>query len=368
MNVGDIAIKRVVTVEENDNIAKALSRMDEHHIHQLPVVKDGSVTGIVLLNHLLNREYNPSKTLVKNFKIKVPYLNPDMNLDDSISQIIQAGVRALPVVEDDKLIGILSETDLIKHVEFVSDIQPEKLMSPAISVNEKDSLDKAMTLMHENNISLLPVVNLEEKLLGCLGSLNIIRFLLEPQESPRYSELTAVEKESLKSFKVKYYMRDTFPLDVDEFSLKKVINALKNHEEIVVTKKEKPVGVVVPKDVLELAKLGQRYPVYISHLRDADTFEVSKFQDMLTRFMERFEKTHDIQKFFIYADVHKRKEEGHKKFSLRAKLITSKKLYAAKSFGWDLKEATHILLDNLRKQLIRNHEKHLGKSKRRLKG
>lgn len=124
----------------------------------------------------------------------------------------------------------------------------------------------------------------------------------------------------------------------------------------------------MPKDKLDLGEIGQKYPIHVSHLGDADAFEIGKFNDMLGRFMEKFEKMFDIQNLTIDADAHKLKEGGHKKFSLHAKLTTANKIYLAKSFGWNLKEATHILLDNLEKQLIKNHEKHLGKSKRRSKG
>jgi len=368
MKVSDIAIKKVIVVEEDDTISKVLAKMYEYRVHQLPVVKENSVTGIILLKHLLGREYNPSKTLAKSFAINVPYLYPDTNLDDAMVQIIGAGVRALPVIENNRLVGILSETDVIKHIEFVKDIQPEKLMSPPIIISEQDNLEKAMTLMHESNVSTIPVVNLKEELVGCLDSLSLIKFLLASKESPRYSELTSVEKGSLKDFQAKQCMRKTFPLNVAEFSLKKVIDILKNNEEVIVTKNLQPIGIVVPKDVIELAQLGQQYPVYVSHLKGADTFEVSKFQDLLSRFMDKFGKMFNIQKLFVYADVHKKKDEGHKKFSLRAKLITDKKIYIAKSHGWDLKEASHILVDNLEKQLTKNHEKHLGKAKRRIKG
>ena len=368
MKVSDIAIKKVVTVEEDDSIAKVLSKMDEHRIHQVPVLKDGSVTGMVLLKHLLGRDYNAGKTLAKNFAIKASLLNPEMDLDTAISHITGSGLRALPVVEDDKIVGILSETDLIKHVEVVKDIEPDNLMSKAVTIVNEENLDKAMALMYDNSISRLPVVNNDGKLLGCVDSLSLINFLMEPKESPRYSSLTTKEKESLKQFKVKNYLRNTVQLDLDGFSLNKVIKLLQNNEEIVVTKNQKPVGVVVPKDVLELAGTEQRYPVFISHLSDADPFEVAKFKDMLTRFMEKFGKMFTIQKLYIYADTYKKKEEGHNKFSLRARFLTDKKVYLAKSHGWDLKEASHILLDNVEKQLIRNHEEHLGKSKRKIKG
>ncbi len=368
MKVSDIAVKHVVTVEENDNIAKALARMDENRIHQLPIVSGGSLTGIILLKHLLGREYDPTKSVVKNFLINVPYLNPRMDLDDAIKQIIKSGIRALPVVENGRLAGMLSETDLIKNVEFVSDIQPEKLMSTAITVAENDGIDKAMALMHENNISTLPVINSEEKLAGCIGSLDLIKFLLGTKESPRYSISTAVEKKSLKSFMAKNYMHNAFQLEMDEFSLEKIINALKKFEEVAITKKGRPVGMIVAKDVLELSSLGEQYPIQVSHLRDVDSFEVSKFQDMLARFMEKFRKMFNIQKFFIYAETYKKKEEGHNKFSLRARLLTDKKTYVAKSYAWDLKEATHILLVALEKQLVKNHDRHLGKARRAIKG
>ncbi len=367
MKVSDIAVKNAIVVDEEDSIAKALMKMKENRVHQLPVASEDSVVGMLVLKHLLGRDYDPSRTPVKSYMVKAPHLTPRMSLDDAILQITQSGLRALPVLDEGNIVGIVSETDLIKRVEFVRDIDPRRLMSSVVTILESDNIDKAMSLMNDHNVSRLAVVNSGEKLLGCLDAFGLISFLSYPRESPRYSEVTSKEKESLRAFKVKDEMRKTFGLDEEEFSLKKVISALQKNEEVIVTKSEKPFGVIVPKDVLELANLEHQYPVYVAHLKGVEQFELTKFQDMLSKFMERFEKMVSIQKFFVYGDVHKQKEGGRTKFSLRGKVLTDKKVYIAKSYGWDLKEAAHILLDNLERQLVRNHEKSMGKAKRRLK-
>jgi predicted transcriptional regulator len=368
MKVADILVKDVVKADENEKVIKVFARMEERRIHQLPIVSKDIVTGQVVLKNLLRKAYDPTKSIVKHFMVAVPFLNSEMDLEEATKILINSGMRALPVVDDDSLIGMLSEADVIKHVTTEEEISPELVMNKAIIIGEKDNIEKATSLMYRHGIDRLPVINWEDKLIGCIDSLSMIKFYSIPKESPRFSKFSSAEKESLRGFLVKDYMRKTFGLEKKNFSLEKVIDALQSNEEVIITEKGMPVGVITPKDVLELSLLIHTHPsLTVSHLTGVDSFEKTKLQDLLFNFMDRFEKSFKIQRFFVYADTYKKKEKGREKFSLRSRLITNKKLYVAKSFGWSLTEAARELLDSLEKQLVRDHERHLGKvkSKRR---
>ena len=356
MKVSDVMVKKVIVADEDEKLSTVFDKMEKYRIHQIPLVNDNRLLGMVVLKNLLNATYIPHKTEANKFKVSVTPLNADDGLDDAVYKIIGSGFKALPVVEDDYLQGMVSVTELIKHVEYPKDIYVGKLTDNVIVIRDEDNVSKALSLMSENGISRLPVVDYEDKVLGCIDVISLIKFLRSTTESPRPSDLTAVEKRDLKGFKVKDFMRDAYMMEANEFSIKNAVNALQSHEEIIVTSKGVPVGIVTSKDLLELATKGdERFPIHVSRFERIDPMMYGRFEGELNNFTKKFSKMFDIQNFYVYVDEHKVGSRG--KYSLRARLVTGRKVFPVHSHAWDLMDATHMLLDKLEKQLLKYHEK-----------
>jgi acetoin utilization protein AcuB len=111
----------------------------------------------------------------------------------------QADVRHMPVVDDDgHLVGIISDRDL-RRPDFVDeapdvthpyhlddDTTVEHLMSPnPTCVHVYDTLHKAVGIFLERRYGALPVLNKEERLVGILSPLDVLK---------AYDEAMAPEK------------------------------------------------------------------------------------------------------------------------------------------------------------------------------
>jgi CBS domain-containing protein len=380
MKVSEVMKKNVVCVNEEDFVSKVLTKMEAGSMHQLIVTrgeKDGKFVGMIVLKDLLIAECDPQKTKIKKFVVCPATLDVGDNLEDAVVKILNSGYKALPVLKEGELDGIVSMTDLIKYVDYSEEVEVEKFLGVPIIMKDTDNLGKALSLMADHNISRLPVVNYEDKLVGVFDALSLIKFLKFPCEPPRVSSLFAVEKESLKDFLVKDYLRPTVAMNTEEFSVKKAVGSLQSHEEILLTRKDVPVGVITAKDLLELAVQEEEMPIYISHYKKIDPMLYERFEDLLYVFVKKFSKQFSIQKFFIYVDAYEAglgdkkfakkfdDKKYNEKFSLRARLITAHKFFAAHSFAWDLVDATHILLEKLEKQLVKYHEKDMDLKKQK---
>ncbi|OTN77299.1 hypothetical protein A5886_002398 [Enterococcus sp. 8G7_MSG3316] len=126
MSVSDFMTKSVVTVQSNTPIFDAVDLMKQHDIHRLPVVDQDKLVGLITegtiaeampskatslsvyeMNYLLN------KTIVADIMLKkVTTVAPDALLEDAISLMRGENVGVLPVLEDTRLVGIITNNDI----------------------------------------------------------------------------------------------------------------------------------------------------------------------------------------------------------------------------------------------------------------
>lgn len=119
----------IVTAAPGENVFALMRRM-ARKIHHLPVVKDGTLVGI-LSDHDVRRamaldsiarvtEPDERMRLMENFDAgdimnsNVETTTPTATLGQAAKQMIDNKIGALPVVEAGKLAGIITETDLLR--------------------------------------------------------------------------------------------------------------------------------------------------------------------------------------------------------------------------------------------------------------
>ena len=119
----------VITINDDTPFQEALKTMRENKFRRLPVVdKKGRLVGIVAERDLLYASPSPATTLsvwemnylLSKIKIrdvmtrKVITTTPDSTIESAANLMITHKVGGLPVVDGDKLVGIITETDIFK--------------------------------------------------------------------------------------------------------------------------------------------------------------------------------------------------------------------------------------------------------------
>ena len=94
-------------------------------------------------------------------------------------KLMDAGqFRRLPVVENDKLVGIITERDLRQHWGYLDSTKVNAAMtSDPVTVTPRNTAEDAAHLMLQHKIGGLPVVD-NRKLVGILSTSDLIRALL----------------------------------------------------------------------------------------------------------------------------------------------------------------------------------------------
>lgn len=109
----------------------------------------------------------------------------DVDVVNAFEKLMEYKISALPVVEDDKLIGIITATDvghnlILDKYELGTSVE-EIMIKPVVTVSSEDTLQKAIEIMKEGVsssgiLNQLPVVD-GDKLVGIISDGDIIQEL-----------------------------------------------------------------------------------------------------------------------------------------------------------------------------------------------
>ncbi|MBK0064739.1 MULTISPECIES: HPP family protein [unclassified Acinetobacter] len=121
----DIMSKDVITLDENDDIHQALNKFKHNNLMSLPVIQgEGRIVGTLALYEVVEwfkRAADPRASwehLVKQImNRKVVTVTPLQPIQDLVPYFVEKSFNYIPVVEDQKLIGIISRADMIAALQ-----------------------------------------------------------------------------------------------------------------------------------------------------------------------------------------------------------------------------------------------------------
>jgi CBS domain-containing protein len=108
---------KVVTVKTTDKVAKALGLMVRHKIGSVVVLDKAKPVGILTERDISTRVakgQNLKTTPLKNAMSKpLVMAPPSMEIEDAVAEMVRKDIRRLPILEGDKLIGMVTERDIM---------------------------------------------------------------------------------------------------------------------------------------------------------------------------------------------------------------------------------------------------------------
>lgn len=121
IKVKDLMVKDVVAVSPNDTLEDFEKLLIEKRYKGYPVVFDGNLLGIITINELLSVprikwiDTKVQDVMMKDIIIAIP----DMEVFELHTKLTAKNLGRAPVLENDKLIGFISKTDILRFSEIL---------------------------------------------------------------------------------------------------------------------------------------------------------------------------------------------------------------------------------------------------------
>lgn len=105
----------------------------------------------------------------------VPTLSPDDTIFQALQLMGDYHISHLPVVEDEKYVGLVSEDELINAEQENSAIKTLQADFSKLSVNANNHVSEAVRLLNENAITVMPVIDNETNWVGAITQADLLK-------------------------------------------------------------------------------------------------------------------------------------------------------------------------------------------------
>lgn len=124
MRIGDVLKAKpsheVVTIGPDAGVRELLARLAEHNVGALIVSSDGTTIDGIVSERDVVRHLHSDGTVINNtvqaiMTAVVQTCEQDAQVDELMKTMTERRIRHVPVVEGDRLVGIISIGDVVKH-------------------------------------------------------------------------------------------------------------------------------------------------------------------------------------------------------------------------------------------------------------
>lgn len=119
LNVEDVMVEQVITINADATVQDAVIVMNENEIGCLIVVLNGKPVGIIterdMLRRVLAESKDPEKIKVSDV-MSAPLIlgRPGMELENAVKLMFKTQIKKLPIVNGGRLLGLVTLTDLTR--------------------------------------------------------------------------------------------------------------------------------------------------------------------------------------------------------------------------------------------------------------
>jgi len=117
MIVRDIMKRNVLTLTKNATIKDTLDLMVENYAGSVVIVDDDKIVGLVterdILSRIVEKDRKLSNPIESIMTKNVITISPNRSVEEAARIMTENKIKKLPVVENDKLVGIITLTDIV---------------------------------------------------------------------------------------------------------------------------------------------------------------------------------------------------------------------------------------------------------------
>jgi CBS domain-containing protein len=246
LTVGDVMSPNVVTASPAEEILAAASRMCTHHVSCVVVTEGSVVVGIFtqrdLLGGIAGEEQNTCHVPVAE-RMSSPAVTAPLNLP-----VLEGGrllkshrIKHLPVVAEERLVGIVTQTDITRGLIYLMPLQcvSEVMSAHIATVGVEATAADAARLMWSQKISCVVVMQGSEAA-GVVSQRDILTRVLSLRRDPRHTALGDVMSTPVLSI----------PSHYSVFTASRMMDKMRVHR-LVVQDNRQVRGIISQTDILQ---------------------------------------------------------------------------------------------------------------------
>ncbi len=260
MQIKNLMSEDLITVDKDQSLSDALKLLRKHNVSRLPVTNNKELVGIISERDIANKlgsgkyESMPASRLhISSVMVKDVITVPEtMQLEDVAKLMLEKGIGSVPVMNDEKMVGIVSKADFVTlavGIAFDKVTVKEIMSKNVIAVSPTERIIHARRQMIEAHIGRVPVID-DEELVGMITSKDLMRafidFRKKVPEKHQKSQIKELLVEDIMSSNPSYVSKDRTISEVSKIMMETGFNGLP------VVEDGKVVGIITQTDVLRL--------------------------------------------------------------------------------------------------------------------
>lgn len=168
--VADVMTTAPIVVEVPGSRSDAINIMVRNGLTGLPVIRasDGKLMGVVSRRDVFRKFDEDQLSLV--MKKGCITISPEATVEEAARIFSEKRIHRLPVVEDGKLVGIITPTDLLRLVKDMKSplLAEDVIRTTCVTAYENEPLSYTVPAMRISDVPALPVLDAHGKLVGIL--------------------------------------------------------------------------------------------------------------------------------------------------------------------------------------------------------
>jgi CBS domain-containing protein len=327
----------------------------------------GKYAGVLSQRWIVRARLDPATTKVKSLMRAAPKVEPDISLSKAAKMMIQSGIRQLPVFEKEKLRGFVTDETIIHGAvtQEWGNNPVEQIMTKApFTIDAARSVGAVLSLFREHDISHVPVME-NGKVVGIVSTQDIIENVFQPNQRQTLGDIKG-EKIQVLSIPAKGVMTSPVVTVTPETPLKEAESKMHkfNVHCLAVLAKERLVGIVTKLDYLEpisqMEDLDRRLTIqFAAKGIEIDESAQGFMMDEFDSFTRKYKDLLESGTLFVYMKLHGTNHKGQPLIHCRLQLRTVKGVrgfFVSSAEGFGVEPTFRVALDRLDRRILRSKE------------
>jgi CBS domain-containing protein len=206
--IEDIMVRDVASATLPGSRDEVLKILKNKHISGVPVLKDSKVVGVVTRTNLLQ---NPEEEQLALLMTRDPItISSGSDLQTAARLLLEHHIRRLPVVDDGKLVGLVTVADIVGTIADMNMDIPIKdyVEKEVVAIYSETPLPVAARIMELAGVKAVPVLDANLELVGIISDRDVIAASII-EDSVEMSDMSAGQDDDAWTWES---MRDTMSI------------------------------------------------------------------------------------------------------------------------------------------------------------